>query len=241
MKTKSILKRIAAGLTALALCLTAADTTSFAKATSKPMLSDTSHTMMTNEEYMISLERAASKVTWKSSNPGIVKIEKSFGKYGRDVSLATGNKTGVCTIKAKMKNKTYSCKITVKKGIIIKKYSGKKSKTQLENITQTKKSIVIRYKMCNAAKKNCKCPPASYGLAIRLEKYINGKWCEIQPKYDLAVCAVMFVIPSKTSVSKAIHLEDYFDISQLTKGKYRLYVNVFYPDVKDPYVEFNLN
>ena len=47
MKTENILKRIAAALIALVLCVTISDTTSFAKA--KAAISDTSLTMRTNE------------------------------------------------------------------------------------------------------------------------------------------------------------------------------------------------
>lgn len=183
MRTKTILKRMAAALLVLVLCVTMADTTSFAKSKAKPGLSDTTLTMWTNESGFIYLKRADSKVTWKSSDKRIVKIEKTFGKYKDEVSLQTGNRSGSCIITAKMKNKTYRCKITVKKGDIIKKYSGKKSKTVLEKITQKKKSIIIRYKMCAAAYKKSKCAPAGYGYETRLEKYTDGKCilstCEI--------------------------------------------------------------
>lgn len=239
MKTGTILRRIAAFMMAFVLCVTITDTTSFAKETLKPLLSDSKLTMKTNESTYVTLERPSSKVVWKSSNPKLVKIKKVFGKYSMDAVLETGNRTGSCKIKAKMKNKTFSCKVTVKKGDIIKKYSGKKSKTVLEKVTQTKKSVVVRYKMCSADIK-CKCPPASYGRVIRLEKYTDGKWREIPMSADLVFPCVLYTIRPKTSVSKAIHLENYYDISKLTKGRYRLYVDVTYRDVKDPYVEFKL-
>lgn len=253
MRTETILKRMAAALLVLVLCVTMTDMTSFAKAKTKPGLSDTSLTMWTNNSSFIYLEKATSKVTWKSSDKRIVKIEETFGKYKDEVSLQTGNRSGSCIITAKMKNKTYRCKITVKKGDIIKKYSGKKSKTVLEKITQKKKSIIIRYKMCAAAYKKSKCAPAGYGYETRLEKYTDGKWVEIPmnvnmafpcgdvlPGTDVVFPCEWIVIPPKTSISKEIHLEDYYDISQLTKGSYRLDVNVSYPHVKSPYVNFEL-
>lgn len=243
MKTGTILRRVAAVLAALILCAAITDTTSFAKAKAKPTISDTNVTMNTNEDYCISLERASSKVTWKSSNSKIVKIEETFGKYAQNVSLETGNRTGSCTIKAKMKNKVYYCKITVKKGVIIKKYIGKKSKNVLEKVTQTKQSIIIRYKMCAASYNKKKGSPAAYGHAIQLEKYINGKWRSVPMSLDMNVpCETceMCIIPPQTSISRAIHLEQYYDISKLAKGSYRLNVNVFYPDVKNPYVRFKL-
>lgn len=253
MKTGIILRRITAFLIALVLCATITDTTLFAKAKLKPTLSDTKLTMWTNDIRYISLENASSEVTWKSSNKNIVKIEKTSEKYGQEISLETGNKTGSCKITAKMKNKTYCCNVTVKKGTIIKKYTGKKSKTVLEKVTQKKKSITIRYKMCAAKYKNCKCAPAAYGNAIRLEKYTDGKWSEVPMNVCMNVPCVdrlpdtympypcmLCIIPPKTSISKEVHLEEYYDISQLTKGSYRLDVNVLYPHVKSSYVEFKL-
>lgn len=240
MKTRTVLRRIAAFLLAFIVGIAIMDTTSFAKAKAKPKLSDTSLTMWTNQSIDINMERASSKVTWKSSDRRIVKIQKTSGQYNQNVSLETGNKSGSCTIKAKMKNKTYCCKVTVKKGNIIKTYSGKKSKTVLEKVTQTEHSIVVRYKMCAAASKKCKCPPAGYGHAIQLEKYTDGKWSEVPMNICVLFTSEMCIIPPKTSISKAVNLEDYYDISQLTKGSYRLYVNVFYPDTKSPYVKFKL-
>lgn len=241
MKTGNILRRVAAFGLALALCVTATDTGVFAKEKAKPAISDAKLAMDTNENYCISLDRASAKVTWKSSDSKLVKIEKAFGKYGQEVSLVTGNRTGSCTIKAKMKNKTYYCKVTVKKGDIIKKYSGRKSKTVLEKVTQTKKSIAIRYKMCAAAHKGCKCPQASYSSAIQLEKYTAGKWREVPMDVGIVfTCASLCIIKPKTSVSKTVRLENYYDISKLTAGSYRLNVNVRYPHVKSPYVKFTL-
>lgn len=253
MKTENILRRIAAALIALTLCVTITDTTSFAKSKANPVISDKNLTMYTNETNYIDLENASSKVTWKSSDKSIVKIGKTSGKYKEEVSLETGNKSGTCTINAKMNHKTYTCRVTVKKGDIVKKYSGKKSKTVLEKLTQKKKSIVIRYKMCAAAYDRYKCGPAAYGYSLRLEKYTDGRWNEIPmnvamafpcgdvlPGTKIAFPCEMHVIPPKTSVSREIHLENYYDISQLTKGSYRLNVNVFYPHTKSPYVNFIL-
>lgn len=241
MKTGTILRRVGAFLIALVLCVTIADTASFAKSKAKPTLSENGITMWTNEfGYYISLKNAYAKVTWKSSNQNIAKIEKISGKYGQEVFLKTGNKTGSCKITAKMKHKTYCCKVTVKKGILIQKYSGKKSKNVLEKVTQTKKSIAVRYKMCAAAYNKKKGILASYGHAIRLEKYTDGNWRKADGLSHAPSTCELYVILPKTSVSREVRLESYYDISQLTKGRYRLYVNVFYPDVKAPYVEFEL-
>ncbi len=240
MKTGTNLRRIITILTVLVLCITITDTTSFAKSKAKPTISDTKVNMNTNEEYCISLDQASSKITWKSSNRKLVKIENISGKYAQYVSLKTGNKTGSCTIKAKMNNKTYSCKITVKKGDIFKKYTGKKSKNVLEKVTQTKQSLMIRYKMCAASYNPKKGSLAAYGNAIQLEKYSNGQWHEVPMKLYIVFPCPMFTIPPQTSISKAIHLETYYDISKLTTGSYRLNVNVFYPDVTNPYVKFKL-
>lgn len=240
MKTGTILKQISAFVMALVLCIAITDTTSFAKTKAKPTLSNTTLTVWTNQGLDLSLENASSKVTWKSSNRNLAKIDKTFGKYNQNVSLKTGNKSGTCTIKAKIKNKTYCCKVTVKKGDIVKKYSGKKSKTVLEKVTQSKHSLVIRYKMCAAAHKKCKCPPAAYGNAIRLEKYANGKWSKVPMNVNVVFTCEMHTIAPKTSISKTIHLENYYDVSKLTEGNYRLYVNVYYPNVKDTYVNFKL-
>ena len=193
MKTGTNLRRIITILTVLVLCITITDTTSFAKSKAKPTISDTKVTMNTNEEYCISLDRASSKVTWKSSNRKLVKIE-----------------------------------------------NGKKSKNVLEKVTQTKQSLMIRYKMCAASYHPKNGSPAAYGNAIQIEKYSNGQWHEVPMKIGIVFPCPMFTIPPQTSIRKAIHLETYYDISKLTTGSYRLNVNVFYPDVTNPYVKFKL-
>ncbi len=193
MKTRTILRRIITILISLVLCITITDTTSFAKSKAKPTISDTKVTMNTNEEYCISLDRASSKVTWKSSNRKLVKIE-----------------------------------------------NGKKSKNVLEKVTQTKQSLMIRYKMCAASYHPKNGSPAAYGNAIQIEKYSNGQWHEVPMKIGIVFPCPMFTIPPQTSIRKAIHLETYYDISKLTTGSYRLNVNVFYPDVTNPYVKFKL-
>ncbi len=193
MKTRTILRRIITILISLVLCITITDTTSFAKSKAKPTISDTKVTMNTNEEYCISLDRASSKVTWKSSNRKLVKIE-----------------------------------------------NGKKSKNVLEKVTQTKQSLMIRYKMCAASYHPKNGSPAAYGNAIQIEKYSNGQWHEVPMKIGIVFPCPMFTIPPQTSIRKAIHLETYYDISKLTAGSYRLNVNVFYPDVTNPYVKFKL-
>lgn len=193
MKTRTILRRIITILISLVLCITITVTTSFAKSKAKPTISDTKVTMNTNEEYCISLDRASSKVTWKSSNRKLVKIE-----------------------------------------------NGKKSKNVLEKVTQTKQSLMIRYKMCAASYHPKNGSPAAYGNAIQIEKYSNGQWHEVPMKIGIVFPCPMFTIPPQTSIRKAIHLETYYDISKLTAGSYRLNVNVFYPDVTNPYVKFKL-
>lgn len=193
MKTRTILRRIITILISLVLCITITDTTSFAKSKAKPTISDTKVTMNTNEEYCISLDRASSKVTWKSSNRKLVKIE-----------------------------------------------NGKKSKNVLEKVTQTKQSLMIRYKMCAASYHPKNGSPAAYGNAIQIEKYSNGQWHEVPMKIGIVFPCPMFTIPPQTSIRKAIHLETYYDISKLTTESYRLNVNVFYPDVTNPYVKFKL-
>ncbi len=193
MKTRTILRRIITILISLVLCITITDTTSFAKSKAKPTISDTKVTMNTNEEYCISLDRASSKVTWKSSNRKLVKIE-----------------------------------------------NGKKSKNVLDKVTQTKQSLMIRYKMCAASYHPKNGSPAAYGNAIQIEKYSNGQWHEVPMKIGIVFPCPMFTIPPQTSIRKAIHLETYYDISKLTTGSYRLNVNVFYPDVTNPYVKFKL-
>ncbi len=193
MKIRTILRRIITILISLVLCITITDTTSFAKSKAKPTISDTKVTMNTNEEYCISLDRASSKVTWKSSNRKLVKIE-----------------------------------------------NGKKSKNVLEKVTQTKQSLMIRYKMCAASYHPKNGSPAAYGNAIQIEKYSNGQWHEVPMKIGIVFPCPMFTIPPQTSIRKAIHLETYYDISKLTAGSYRLNVNVFYPDVTNPYVKFKL-
>ena len=62
MRTKNFVKRMTAALLALALCVTMAETTSFAKAKAKPKLSDTTLTMWTNLLHLYEKGRRKSHV-----------------------------------------------------------------------------------------------------------------------------------------------------------------------------------
>lgn len=201
-----------------------------AKQTEK--ISKESVTMYTNESSRIKIKNASFKVSWYSSNEKIVKIYRTSGKKNHVVSIGTGNKTGKCTIKAKVNGKVYKCKVTVKEGKIYKKYNGKTSKLSVVKINLSKSDLSVRVKMSNASKKDI-----YYGNGFLVQKYEDGKWETLEAKDGYAFTCVAYNIPSKTSVSKTLELSTYYDRSLFTAGKYRIHVDC---ECSNEYVEFSI-
>lgn len=189
--------------------------------------------MQTNETKNISIKNASAKITWASSNDQIVKIDKTYGKYQQNAIFCTQNKAGTCTVKATVENKVYKYQVTVKKGTVCGKYTGKKSKVELVNVSP--KTCKIRVRMCNA-----KNGVSYYGHAFYLKKYVNGKWKTVAMKEDIGFDALAITIPAKHYVSLVYDLSTYYEKSQLTSGTYRIYVNFNGVKAANSYANFKL-
>ena len=101
-------------------------------------------TMLTNSTYQLKLTGTSKAVVWSSSNKKIATVSKT--------GVVKALKKGTCTITAKVKNKSYHCKVTVKQAV--KKIKLNKSKLELEEgKTFTLKTTISP---SNAANKNVK-------------------------------------------------------------------------------------
>ena len=82
-------------------------------AASKTALSKKSVTITAGSRKVVKLKNVSKKVVWKSSNSKIARVVKTKGKY-RNTAAIKGLKKGKATISAKVGNKTYKCRVTVK-------------------------------------------------------------------------------------------------------------------------------
>ena len=82
-------------------------------AASKTALSKKSVTITAGSRKVVKLKNVSKKVVWKSSNSKIARVVKTKGKY-RNTAAIKGLKKGKAIISAKVGNKTYKCRVTVK-------------------------------------------------------------------------------------------------------------------------------
>ena len=102
---KSIVKKLAVSLLAVAMILTLLPATN-ASAAAKPKLNKKSATIYVGKTVSLKLKNNKKKVKWTSSNKKVATVSNK-GKV-------KGKKAGKATITAKVGNKKYKCKITVK-------------------------------------------------------------------------------------------------------------------------------
>lgn len=192
-------------------------------------------TMYTNESRKIKIMNTSSKVTWYSTNKKIVQVADTSGKKNQIATIETGNKTGTCTIKAKVNNKVYKCKVIVKKEIPQREYTGNTSKLSLAKMNLSDSALSLKIKMSNASKKE-----KYYGVGFFIQKYVNGKWETLEMKDDFLFPAIAYIIPPKTSVDKTFSVTSYYDRSLFTTGKYRIHVECNCVKKSNQYVVFSI-
>lgn len=81
----------------------------------KPQISSKSETLCVGGKGYLYVTGTAKKVTWKSSKPKVVKVNKK--------GVITGKKLGKATITAKVGKKTMKCKVTVSKAVKVQQSS----------------------------------------------------------------------------------------------------------------------
>ena len=163
---------------------------------------------------------------WTVSNKKIAKLVKTKEGF----KLKIGKKTGTFFLETKLKRKTetviYKYKFTV-----IKKYhtyEGKSVKAKLEKFNQ--ETMVVYYRVYNGSKKI-----KNSGTGYSLFKYVNGKWKRVPEKFLNGTVENFQKVPAHTWMPKSYKLLRHYDISKLTKGIYRLYI-----DYEKKYVPFTI-
>ncbi|MGN0461415.1 MAG: hypothetical protein ACI4HZ_03135 [Ruminococcus sp.] len=109
-KVKKNLKVCVSIMLMLIMCSCFISTTYAAKA---PTISNTKITVTAGSAKTLKVNNASKKVSWKSSNKGIVKIISTSGKNNFKAKIK-GVKKGSATVTAKVGGKTLKCKVTVK-------------------------------------------------------------------------------------------------------------------------------
>lgn len=181
------------------------------------------------------IKKPAKNVTWRTSNSKIAKITKKSGKKNMKVTIVSGKKTGSCLIRADAGNKVYKYRVTVIDKPTSGDYFGKKSKITLVKAKKTGTSFTVRFRVCNAFNWT-----EDYTSAFELRKYRKGKWYTVPMERAYIYVSLRFPFPEKTSYTTTYDLTKYYDLSKLTKGKYRLYLDYSMVPGAKCYVEFKL-
>ena len=173
------------------------------------------------------------KAKWIVSNKEMVMVTK-IEKDGTRIGIDTNGITGTCTIKAKINGKVkYKINLTIKKRIREKKYNGKK--VNASEINFSNRTWILTYRMYNGSNKKVR-----YSTSRYLQKYVNGKWKNVDYLPDYVDLGIINYVPAHTSRLGYYRLSDYYDISKLTPGTYRLYVHYSTKRKSDSFVKFKI-
>lgn len=189
--------------------------------------------MYTYSGYEMKVPKKLAKAKWIVSDKEMVKVTR-IGKNGTQIGLDTSGKTGKCTIQAKLKGKVkYKINLTIKKRIREKKYNGKKVKAGLINFSN--RTWILTYRMYNGSNREVR-----YSTRRYLQKYVNGKWKNVNYPPDYVDLGIINYVPAHTSRLGYYRLSDYYDTSKLTPGTYRLYVHYSTKKKTDSFVKFKI-
>ncbi len=203
------------------------------KATSGKRVKTMKLTMYLYNGREITVPKKLAKARWVVSDKDMVTVTK--GKDKKSIALDTKGKTGKCTIQAKLKGKVkYKINLTVKKRIWDKKYNGTKVKAGLINFSS--RTWILAYRLYNGSNKK-----VGYGTVRYLQKYVNGKWQTIYTRCT-GFPAITYRVPAHTSKLQYYRLSDAYDISKLTAGTYRLFVDYWEDNCNSPsaFVKFKI-
>jgi hypothetical protein len=183
-------------------------------------ISKSSISLYTEMSGQIKLKNANSDVTWISTNKKLVRIAESYGTYHEKVMVYTRAKTGTCKVIAKMDGHSYVCKVKVKD-------DGKLSRIKVEKAVKTGSSLRVSIQAVNKTKVIKKLSRYS------LEKFVNGKWQNIELENLVEPQILWSVVPwgsdqfdsSKWIFRKSFYMEPKGELSDLSNGLYRLKFN----------------
>lgn len=182
----------------------------------------------------IAVPKKLAKARWVVSDKDMVMVTK--GKDKKSIALDTKGKTGKCTIKAKLNGKIkYKINLTIKKRIRYRNYNGKRVRAGLINFSN--RTWILTYRLYNGSNKY-----KTYGSVRYLQRYVNGKWVDVPRKREDIVTGSAFRLDAHKSVLKYYLLTEDYDVSELTAGKYRAYVDYWEKDSDSPssYVKFKI-
>jgi len=182
----------------------------------------------------IAIPKKLAKARWIVSDKDMVMVTK--GKDKKSIALDTKGKTSKCTIKAKLKGKVkYKINLTIKKRIRYRNYNGKRVRAGLINFSN--RTWILTYRLYNGSNKY-----KTYGPVRYLQRYVNGKWVDVPRKREDIVTGNAFRLDAHKSVLKYYLLTEDYDVSELTAGKYRAYVDYWEKGSNSPssYVKFRI-
>ena len=224
---KIIYRNVITLSTCIILCFVITSTSAVAD-NKESYFAEKSITMYTEMSKTIKIMDASSKVKWSSSNKKIASVLGVRGKNSNTVTILSGNKSGTCTIKAKVGKTSYTYKITVKEPINI-------FKPTVTKVTQTKKSVKIKVMLRNNSSKSLE-----IGEAFWVEKFTNGKWGKLKMKDgEFAFKMPAYFLSPKASETKTYSISFLYNMKNLTKGTYRIHIKSDYKDAYN-YVIFKL-
>lgn len=163
----------------------------------------------------LKIQDPTEEVKWRSSNGKIVTIAGTKGAENRTAVLRTKKKTGTCTVTAKVGNKTYKYKVTVKKDT-------KVSRATLVSVKKTDKEINVKVRFSNRTNDEM-----GYGYSFTVERLENGRWKKMKPANNIAFILPMIMIPEKGSTTETYTIASngkytLYATEDFTKGVYRL-------------------
>lgn len=186
--------------------------------------------MYTNDSKTFKVPKSSKKVKWTISRKGNVSILGTSGNKKNTITIKSGAKTGVCVLKAKVGTKKYLWRVMIKK-------DNKISRATLVHVNKSDENIDVTIKFTNRSKVD-----REYGKAYFVEKFQDGKWKKMKMKtdYEYEFESIAKKIPSRDSVTEVYRLGICYNISDFSKGIYRIYVDANFAKVSYRYVLFKV-
>lgn len=203
------------------------------KAQAKEGVSARKLTLYPNMTKELKIQDPTEEVKWRSSNGKIVTIAGTKGAENRTAVLRTKKKTGTCTVTAKVGDKTYKYKVTVKKDT-------KVSRATLVSVKKKDKEINVKVRFSNRTNDEM-----GYGYPYTVERLENGRWKKMKPANNIAFIMPMIMIPKRGSTTETYTIASngkytLYATEDFTKGVYRLVTSSDYKKKAYRCVIFNI-
>lgn len=107
---------------------------------------------------------------------------------------------------------------------VCKYHKKQKSGVKVTKVKAGKKKVTVKVKITNRKNKEI-----YYGESFYVKKYVDGKWKKLsfdKSRGEIGFIAIAYVLPQKSSAYKTYNLFFYYSKKDLTKGKYRIYIDV---------------